>query len=265
MTALPPSPACSTWVFRLSWWRPPSPPSSPSGWCAACATAASRCATGGSPQQLAALGTVDGIDSMFIPTGCEVCDHTGYHGRVGVYELLSFDDFVRGMRSGKTSDIIRGVLRDMGITDAGKRPRQDPAGISLEEVARVVPVQLFSLSWCPACRHQVVPSFRFCPHGGAAETDGGGKGRRSPAKSARKSSEKRQPLIVMKTRPGRAVTQREAGKRVSFNYFELAAGSVGSAGISGWFPGPEKRYNGALRSLEPRRHLVENGKSCSTH
>ena len=35
------------------------------------------------------------IDSIFAGVGCEECRHTGYHGRVGLFELLAIDDQVR--------------------------------------------------------------------------------------------------------------------------------------------------------------------------
>jgi type II secretory ATPase GspE/PulE/Tfp pilus assembly ATPase PilB-like protein len=49
--------------------------------------------TGHRPGDVAArwrsrYGAGDGSLTLFAPVGCETCDHTGYKGRLGVYELL---------------------------------------------------------------------------------------------------------------------------------------------------------------------------------
>ena len=42
-----------------------------------------------------------GLEGMTIPyrkgTGCTACDGTGYHGRTGIFEVLTFDDNLRAM------------------------------------------------------------------------------------------------------------------------------------------------------------------------
>ncbi len=46
-------------------------------------------------------------------TGCEACGHTGYRGRVGVYEVLIFSDRVRdAIRAGSSPQKILEVARD---------------------------------------------------------------------------------------------------------------------------------------------------------
>ena len=109
-------------------------------------------------------GEPDG--SYLVPTGCESCDHTGYHGRIGVYELLMFDDIVReAVRTGENSEQIRSLLRNVGMKmmqqDALDKIRE---GItSLDEVARVVPVQALHGSECAACGRKIVRGIPVLP------------------------------------------------------------------------------------------------------
>jgi type IV pilus assembly protein PilB len=123
--------------------------------------------------RLAALGLVTPMESVFVPGGCSDCDQTGYRGRVGVYEILMFNDVVReAIRGGQTSEDLRGIMRGMGM-----RLMQEDAltkiqeGItSVEEVVRVVPVQTVDVcKVCSHCNNKIVRSVKFCPHCGAKQ------------------------------------------------------------------------------------------------
>ena len=37
------------------------------------------------------------VSRVFQPNGCELCNHKGYNGRTGIYELISIDETLRGM------------------------------------------------------------------------------------------------------------------------------------------------------------------------
>ena len=84
------------------------------------------------------LGNLPG--QLYRPVGCEECNHKGYSGRSGIYELLIVDDDLRSMVvAGATTGTIRAAaigrglktLRDDGI-------RKALEGItSLDEVRRV--------------------------------------------------------------------------------------------------------------------------------
>lgn len=37
------------------------------------------------------------ISNIFEPQGCEICNHLGYKGRTGIYELILMDEILRGM------------------------------------------------------------------------------------------------------------------------------------------------------------------------
>jgi type II secretory ATPase GspE/PulE/Tfp pilus assembly ATPase PilB-like protein len=73
--------------------------------------------------------------------GCEACSQTGYHGRLGLTELLEVDDTMRDMLiQGKSSDEIKNYARkEKGmITLWDDAINKCLAGItSLEEVMRI--------------------------------------------------------------------------------------------------------------------------------
>ncbi len=78
-------------------------------------------------------------ESMFHGAGCDNCSHTGYQGRLGVYELLTTTDEIRRLlMSGGTATDVRRAARLGGMItmreDAWQKARK---GItSLEEVNR---------------------------------------------------------------------------------------------------------------------------------
>jgi len=101
-----------------------------------------------------------------IPVGCDLCDQTGYKGRVGIYEMLVLDDPIRSaIRSGGKTDEIRALARN-----AGMRLMQEYAldrvteGITtLDEILRVVPFEPIHAALCASCHRELSPAFGFCP------------------------------------------------------------------------------------------------------
>ena len=72
--------------------------------------------------------------------GCEKCKNTGYHGRIGIMELLMIDDEIRQMINRKASSTdIRKRAREIGMRTLREDGIQKiHSGItSLEEIARV--------------------------------------------------------------------------------------------------------------------------------
>lgn len=49
--------------------------------------------------ELALMGLSDDTDVSQVcePLGCDLCNHVGYRGRTGIYELISIDETIRGM------------------------------------------------------------------------------------------------------------------------------------------------------------------------
>jgi type IV pilus assembly protein PilB len=103
------------------------------------------------------------------PSGCEECDFTGYRGRVGIYEMLLFNDVIRqATRSGNQNDEIRTLARHNGMKfmqEYGLELVRD--GITtMEELQRVVPFAQLTPETCGSCGRDVSTAFSFCPHCG---------------------------------------------------------------------------------------------------
>ena len=119
--------------------------------------------------QLLELGVLDHPKLQSIPNGCEDCDLTGYKGRIGIYELLDFNDAVRSaVRAGGRNDEIRLLARENGMKLMQEQALEFVLeGITtLDEVQRVVPLQEASMTTCPQCHFEVSARFVFCPHCG---------------------------------------------------------------------------------------------------
>jgi type IV pilus assembly protein PilB len=107
--------------------------------------------------------------TMAVPVGCEKCDQTGYQGRVGIYELLRFDDSVRAaIRTNGNIEMMREIARSNGMRsmqdDAMEKLR---AGMTtLEEILRVIRFESVSSLECAKCGDDILPTFRFCPYCG---------------------------------------------------------------------------------------------------
>jgi type IV pilus assembly protein PilB len=106
---------------------------------------------------------------MAVPVGCEKCDQTGYKGRVGIFELLRFDDSIRTIvRTNGSMEQIREASRSDGMRtmqeDAMEKLR---SGVTtLEEILRVVLVESISYAQCAKCDQHILPAFQFCPYCG---------------------------------------------------------------------------------------------------
>jgi type IV pilus assembly protein PilB len=120
-------------------------------------------------ERMAQLGLLEPVDSVYVPVGCELCETTGYRGRIGIYEILPFDETVRdAVRTGVRNEDIRNHMRDIGM----KLMQEDAldkilAGMtSIDEISRVVPVHTGSFPECSQCSRRISPTFQFCPHCG---------------------------------------------------------------------------------------------------
>ena len=128
-------------------------------------------------RQLVLAGASEPAVMQHLPNGCEACDLTGYKGRVGVYEMLLFDDGIRAaIRDGKDSDEIRMIARRNGMKLMSEYAvEQAGAGITtMEEVERVVPVERIATPTCFTCQRNLDGNFLFCPYCGAQTTNEAG-------------------------------------------------------------------------------------------
>ncbi len=120
--------------------------------------------------QLLAHGIEDPGATMYAPVGCPACENTGYHGRVGVFEILVFDEQIRAsIRNGCRPDELRTLTRANGMRtiqeDALDKAR---AGLTtLAELLRVVPFEQSIIVRCHDCTRELAQSFLFCPYCGA--------------------------------------------------------------------------------------------------
>jgi len=92
------------------------------------------------PDQLRNLGFTPMRGTFYAAQGCAACNHTGYKGRTGIYELLIADDELRRLIHDRASEQ---ALRAYGTSHGMRSLRDDglrlaaQGVISLEEVVRV--------------------------------------------------------------------------------------------------------------------------------
>jgi hypothetical protein len=98
---------------------------------------------------------------------------TGYKGRIGIYELLLFDNSIRSLvRDNASPDQLRTVAQRAGMRLMHEYALDHVcAGLTtLDEVLRVVPFEHLKTRSCSNCRRELAASFAFCPFCGQACT-----------------------------------------------------------------------------------------------
>jgi len=119
---------------------------------------------------LLSAGVEDFGTTMYGAVGCPQCQHAGYSGRVGVYEILFINEQTRSaIRSGANPDEVRRMARSEGMRSMLEEAldKAQAGLVSLEEVFRVIPFEVIpSAVRCAACHRDAAPSFLFCPHCG---------------------------------------------------------------------------------------------------
>jgi len=92
------------------------------------------------PEQLSEIGVrASGPVTAYHPAGCARCNHTGYRGRVGIFELMMIDDDIRAMVT-QTSDAKsikrKAMEKGMGSLRADGARKVVKGITSIEEVLR---------------------------------------------------------------------------------------------------------------------------------
>ncbi|MGA7030564.1 MAG: ATPase, T2SS/T4P/T4SS family [Candidatus Acidiferrales bacterium] len=123
--------------------------------------------------QLVQVGILNDAPFHNAPNGCDLCDHTGFKGRIGIYEMLALDEPIRSaIRENGHSDEIRALARDSGMKLMQEYALEHVReGLTtLDEVQRVVPFAQVNLVHCGSCRRELSTGFLFCPHCGKKRT-----------------------------------------------------------------------------------------------
>jgi type IV pilus assembly protein PilB len=142
-------------------------------------------------QTLMSAGMTQPPSIQVVANGCDDCDFSGYRGRVGIYEMLHFNEAIRqATRSGNRNDEMRTLARHNGF-----KPMQEYAlelvrdGVTtLEEVQRVVPFGETESEHCDSCGRELGSGFAFCPSCGKQHVSWHGK-------SAQRSNDLREVVL----------------------------------------------------------------------
>jgi type II secretory ATPase GspE/PulE/Tfp pilus assembly ATPase PilB-like protein/FixJ family two-component response regulator len=99
-------------------------------------------------------------------SGCARCYGSGYKGRVGIYEVLEFNQELRRMVHGGASDseLMRGALQaNMTTIYLDAMDKVGNGWTTCEEVLRVLgPQNILDIS-CPHCGARLAERYNFCP------------------------------------------------------------------------------------------------------
>ena len=79
------------------------------------------------------------------PTGCQVCRHTGYHGRTGTFELLLSDHHIRNLIITRGSGVLirqAAITRGMQSLWSASWQKVQAGSTSLDELIRILPPEL---------------------------------------------------------------------------------------------------------------------------
>jgi len=118
------------------------------------------------PQILRALKLTAMDGPFYHGTGCSRCNHTGYKGRIGIYEIFQVDSDIKQMihRDATEQELLR-TARLAGMTtlmeDAIAKVK---AGVTTcEEILRVFGPQNSVEIECPNCHALMAERYPFCP------------------------------------------------------------------------------------------------------
>ena len=124
------------------------------------------------PDVLRSLNISD-ADAASIPfyksVGCDQCNHTGYRGRIGIYEVMRITDRLRQLMSARASeDQLREAAVSGGMITLGEDGLSKVrSGVTTpEELLRVVTQVREMRTLCSGCGTAVGVDFNACPHCG---------------------------------------------------------------------------------------------------
>lgn len=104
--------------------------------------------------------------SFYIGEGCGRCNHTGYSGRVGIYEVFQVDDELRRMihRNATEQELAQSARLTGMKTLLDDAHDKIMAGVTTcEEILRVLgPQDILDIA-CPECQARLAERYHFCP------------------------------------------------------------------------------------------------------
>ena len=121
------------------------------------------------PETLRAMSISDAEAAtltFYRAVGCDQCNHTGYRGRVGIYEIMTVTDKLRRLIAQKGSEAqLREGAVSAGMISLGEDGLMKvKAGVTTpEELLRVVTEVREARSHCPECGNTVSAEFVACP------------------------------------------------------------------------------------------------------
>ncbi len=134
-------------------------------------------------ETIRALSITEASAGQFVfyhAVGCDECHHTGYRGRIALFEVMRVSDKVRRLIAQESGeDLIRDAAIEAGMVSLGADGLgKVKAGISTsDELLRVVTAVREMRSLCPGCSGPVAIDFKVCPQcghrlsGGCAKCD----------------------------------------------------------------------------------------------
>jgi type IV pilus assembly protein PilB len=116
---------------------------------------------------------ISDADAASIPfyksVGCDQCNHTGYRGRIGIYEVMRVSDKLRRLISARApDDQLREAALGGGMISLGEDGLAKVKGgvTTPEELLRVVTEAHEMRTLCSGCGAAVGVDFMACPHCG---------------------------------------------------------------------------------------------------
>jgi type IV pilus assembly protein PilB len=107
--------------------------------------------------------------------GCDQCNHTGYRGRIALYEVMTVSDKLRRMIAQRVGeDALRDTAVAAGMISLGEDGlAKVKSGVTTaEELLRVVTEVREIRTLCPGCGGAVSMDYLACPHCGHRLTGG---------------------------------------------------------------------------------------------
>jgi len=123
-------------------------------------------------ETLRALSISEGTAEQLVfykSSGCEECNHTGYRGRIALFEIMRVTGKMRRLIAQKASEeLIREAAVEAGMVSLGEDGLlKVKAGLTTaEELLRVLTDVHETRTLCPGCSGVVGVEFECCPHCG---------------------------------------------------------------------------------------------------